>query len=31
MDAAEEARLFYVGMTRAKQWLTYFIGERERA
>ncbi len=31
MDAAEEARLLYVGMTRAKQWLTYFIGERERA
>lgn len=31
MDAAEEARLLYVGMTRAKHWLTYFVGDRERA
>jgi len=31
MDAAEEARLFYVGMTRAKRYLTYFVGEREQA
>ncbi len=31
MDAAEEARLFYVAMTRAKQSLTYFVGEREYA
>lgn len=30
-DAAEEARLFYVGMTRAKTRLTYFSGERERS
>lgn len=30
-DAAEEARLFYVGMTRAKKRLTYFRGERERS
>ncbi|NJC05774.1 superfamily I DNA/RNA helicase/superfamily II DNA/RNA helicase [Sphingomonas kaistensis] len=28
-DAAEEARLLYVGMTRAKQGLWYFVGERE--
>ena len=31
MDAAEEARLLYVGMTRAKHRLTYFVGNRERA
>lgn len=31
MDAAEEARLLYVAMTRAKQRLTYFVGEREYA
>ena len=30
-DAAEEARLLYVGMTRAKKRLTYFRGERERS
>src|SRR5690606_12018146 len=30
-DAAEEARLFYVGMTRAKKRLTYFKGDRERS
>lgn len=30
-DAAEEARLFYVGMTRAKKRLTYFRGDRERS
>ena len=29
MDAAEEARLLYVAMTRAKSHLTYFVGERE--
>jgi hypothetical protein len=29
MDAAEEARLMYVAMTRAKSYLTYFVGERE--
>lgn len=28
-DAAEEARLFYVGMTRAKKRLIYFRGDRE--
>lgn len=28
-DAAEEARLLYVGMTRAKKDLTYFRGDRE--
>ena len=28
-DAAEEIRLFYVGMTRAKSCLFYFLGERE--
>jgi RecQ family ATP-dependent DNA helicase len=28
-DAAEEARLFYVGMTRARNRLFYFLGERE--
>jgi hypothetical protein len=28
-DAAEEARLLYVGMTRAKKTLTYFRGDRE--
>ena len=31
MDAAEEARLFYVGMARAKHFLTYFVGGREYA
>lgn len=30
-DAAEEARLFYVGMTRAKKRLAYYRGERERS
>lgn len=30
-DAAEEARLLYVGMTRAKKNLTYFRGDRERS
>lgn len=30
-DAAEEARLFYVGITRAKKRLTYFLGDRERS
>ena len=30
-DAAEEARLLYVGMTRAKKHLTYFRGDRERS
>lgn len=30
-DAAEEARLLYVAMTRAKTHLTYFAGEREYA
>lgn len=30
-DAAEEARLLYVGMTRAKRHLTYFRGDRERS
>lgn len=30
-DAAEEARLFYVAMTRAKKRLWYFWGDRERA
>ena len=29
MDAAEEARLMYVAMTRAKSCLTYFVGKRE--
>lgn len=29
VDAAEEARLFYVGMTRAKKNLTYYRGDRE--
>jgi len=28
-DAAEEARLLYVGMTRAKRHLSFFIGDRE--
>ncbi|MCB1569376.1 MAG: ATP-binding domain-containing protein, partial [Xanthomonadales bacterium] len=28
-DAVEEARLLYVGMTRAKARLTYFAGDRE--
>ena len=28
-DAAEEARLLYVGMTRAKRSLTYYRGDRE--
>jgi superfamily II DNA helicase RecQ/superfamily I DNA/RNA helicase len=31
MNAAEEARLLYVGMTRAKQQLDYFVGLREYA
>lgn len=30
-SAAEEARLFYVGMTRAKTCLTYFLGDRENS
>lgn len=30
-DAAEEARLLYVAMTRAKTHLTYFAGDREYA
>ena len=30
-DAAEEARLLYVGMTRAKKHLTYYRGDRERS
>ncbi|HDX0788397.1 TPA: UvrD-helicase domain-containing protein [Stenotrophomonas maltophilia] len=30
-DAAEEARLLYVGMTRAKKNLTYYRGDRERS
>lgn len=30
-DAAEEARLLYVGMTRAKRNLTYYRGDRERS
>lgn len=30
-DAAEEIRLFYVGMTRAKTRLFYFLGDREYA
>lgn len=30
-DAAEEARLLYVGMTRAKNHLTYYRGDRERS
>lgn len=30
-DAAEEARLLYVGMTRAKTNLTYYRGDRERS
>lgn len=29
-DAAEEARLLYVGMTRAKNRLSYYVGDRER-
>ncbi len=29
-DAAEEARLLYVAMTRAKSRLVYFVGDRER-
>lgn len=29
-DAAEEARLLYVAMTRAKSSLAYFVGDRER-
>jgi len=29
--AAEEAKLYYVAMTRAKSHLTYFIGPREKA
>jgi RecQ family ATP-dependent DNA helicase len=29
MDAAEQARLMYVAMTRAKSYLTYFVGRRE--
>jgi RecQ family ATP-dependent DNA helicase len=28
-DAAEEARILYVAMTRAKKSLTYFVGDRE--
>ncbi len=31
LDAAEEARLLYVAMTRAKERLTYFVGDREHA
>src|SRR5699024_2422146 len=30
-DAAEEARLYYVGMTRAKSGLYRFVGDREYA
>jgi len=30
-DAAEEARLLYVALTRAKAWLVYFVGDREYA
>jgi len=30
-DAAEEARLYYVGMTRAKRYLRYYEGPRENA
>lgn len=30
-DAAEEIRLFYVGMTRAKSRVYYFLGDREHA
>ncbi len=30
-DACEDARLMYVGMTRAKQRLDYFRGDRERS
>lgn len=30
-DAAEEARLLYVGLTRAKHRLWYFVGDREYA
>lgn len=30
-DAAEEARLLYVAMTRAKTHLVYFVGDREYA
>lgn len=30
-EAAEEARLYYVGMTRAKRYLRYYEGHRERA
>lgn len=31
MACAEEARLLYVGMTRAKEYLTYYVGRRECA
>lgn len=31
MACAEEARLLYVGMTRAKEHLTYYVGRRECA
>ncbi|MFO8027827.1 MAG: ATP-dependent helicase [Opitutales bacterium] len=30
-DASEEARLYYVGMTRAKRYLRYYEGHRESA